>query len=141
MKNRANIRSSVTEKWRYSVPGGILAAVFVALSYSDDGSTVSLGAVFFVGILVGVLSKRHYGTSKGTGVLTGLVGAVPVVWMLGQMLTDVSGLSGPAWFTATATIMTLFVVAFGFALSAVVGEVGARIGGAITGTGPTPDAN
>lgn len=145
MTDGTNNLSSVTENWRYSVPGGVLSAFFVALSYSGQGSNMSLGAVFFIGIIVGFLSKRHYGTSKGTGVLTGLVGAVPVIWILGQMLTATSGLSGPTWFTATGTIMTvpvaIFVGAFGFTLSAVVGEVGARIGGAITKSGPVPDAN
>ena len=145
MKKTTTTLSSATENWKYSIPGGILSAFLVALSYVDSKPDMSIGAVFFIGIIVGFLSKRHYGTSKGTGVLTGLLGAVPVIWILGQMLTATSGLSGPAWFTATGTIMTIlvavFVGAFGFTLSAVLGEVGARIGGAITESGLTPNTN
>ncbi|WP_245708399.1 DUF5518 domain-containing protein [Halohasta litchfieldiae] len=133
---------SVTENWKYSLPGGVLAAIFVALSYGDSKPSLSLGAVFFIGIVVGFLSKRQYGSGKGTGALTGLIGSVPVVWILGQMLTATSGLSGPAWFTAAGTIMTVFIAfcigVFGFALSALIGEAGARIGDAITESNPHP---
>lgn len=142
MVRRTGGLSSITENRRYSLPGGVLAAIFVALSYGDSTSSLSLGAVFFVGIIVGFLSKRHYGSGKGAGALTGLIGAVPVVWILGQMLTATSGLSGPAWFTAAGTLLIVFFIfcigVFSFALSALIGEVGARIGDTITQSNPHP---
>lgn len=136
--------SSITENWRYSLPGGVLAAIFVALSYSESlssmSSSMSLEAVFFIGAIVGLLSKRYYGSSKGTGALTGLIGALPIVWILAQMLTTTSGLSGPAWFIAAGTSMTVLGAlgagVLGFALSALIGEAGARIGGTITKLSP-----
>lgn len=137
--------SAAAENWKYSIPGGLLSAVFVLLSYMESKANMSLGAVFFIGIIVGFLSKRRYGTSKGTGILTGFIGAVPVVWILGQMLTATSGLSGPAWFTVAGTVMAipvaLCVGAFGCLLSAGIGEFGARIGGSITELSSTPDTN
>ncbi|MFC3959388.1 DUF5518 domain-containing protein [Halovivax cerinus] len=138
------IVTDIELNWRYSLPGGVLAATVVALSYAESNSKMSLGAVFFVGIIVGFLSKREYGSSKGTGALTGLIGAVPVVWILAQILTATSGLSGPAWFVAAGTITTVLytlgVGMLGFALSALVGEVGARIGGAFTRSNSQPSA-
>jgi hypothetical protein len=132
---------SITENWRYSLPGGILAAIFVALSYVNSRPDMSLNAVFLVAIVVGFLSKRRYGSSKRTGALTGLVGATPAVWVLARMvLTTTSGLSGPAWFTVAGTVMAAFaflsVGVLALALSTLVGELGARIGGAIANSRP-----
>jgi len=134
-----------TRNRRYSLPGGIVAAVLVALGYLASEPTMSLGAVFFVGILVGFLSKRQYGSSTGTGVVTGVIGALPIGLILVRMLTATAGLSGPAWFTAAGTVLAalaaLCVGVLGVALSALIGEVGARIGGVIPGsTRPSPTA-
>ncbi|WP_435320654.1 DUF5518 domain-containing protein [Haloarchaeobius sp. TZWSO28] len=134
--------AGVTENWRYSLPGGVVAAALVALGYTETAPDVSLGAVLVVGIVVGFLSKRHYGSSKGTGVLTGLIGALPFLLVLGQLLTATSGLAGPAWFTVAGTVMTVFVgiavAVMGFGLSALLGELGARVGGALTSSGAPP---
>lgn len=135
---------NLSASWRYGLVGGVLAVPFVAASYLQTGSSMSLGAVFFGGLLSGFLAARGGETARGVGTRTGLVGATPVLWVGFDLVTATSALSGPGWFVAAGTGLTAVVVVgfclFAFALSGLVGEVGGRVGGWVgdTGEGSTP---
>lgn len=134
--------------WKYALIGGLASLPFTTLSYWQTGSELSLGAVLFGGILAGYLANRAGSESSGVGARVGIVGGLPVLWVLFDVLAATSGLAGPAWFVTGATLLTIgftiVVAVLGFGLAALIGEVGARIGGWLAGQRPdgsTPVAN
>jgi hypothetical protein len=104
--------------------------------------------VLFGGILAGYLANRTGSECRGVGTRVGIVGGLPVLWVLFDVLAATSGLAGPAWFVTGATLLTIgftiVVGVLGFGIAALIGEVGARIGGWLAGQRPdgsTPVAN
>jgi len=137
-----------TTQWKYALIGGLASLPFTTLSYWQTGSELSLGAVLFGGILAGYLATRAGAESSGTGTRVGLLGGLPVLWIVSDILAATSGLDGPAWFVTSATVLTvgftIGVAILGFGIAALIGEVGARIGGWLAGKQPdgsTPVAN
>jgi len=119
----------ISQQWRYALICGILALPFTALSYWQTGSERSLSPIFIGGVLAGYLTTRHTGTGRGVGARVGLVGGLPVLWVLFHLFRAASAVAGPAWFVATATLLTVGVtVVFGFGLSAFIGEIGGKVG-------------
>jgi hypothetical protein len=112
--------------------GIVTSLPFTAVGYWQTGSEVSLAPVIFGGVVAGYLATRRTGECSGVGVRAGLIGGLPIVWMLFDILTATSGLAGPAWFVTRATLLTIgFIVVFavvGFGLSALVGGGGAKVG-------------
>ncbi|HMB50510.1 MAG TPA: DUF5518 domain-containing protein [Natronoarchaeum rubrum] len=129
----------LSEAWQYALLGGLVSIPFTAFGYWQTGSEMSIAPVFFGAILAGFLAQRKTGTRRGVGVRTGLVGGLPVILMLVDLLAVSSGLSGPSWFVASGLVLVIGAAAvFGvlaFALSAFVGAVGARVGGWLAGDG------
>ena len=129
-----------TTPWKYALIGGLASLPFTTLSYWQTGSELSLGAVLFGGILAGYLARRAGGETSGVGTRVGIVGGLPVLWVVFDVLAATSGLAGPAWFVTSATLLTVgctvVVAVVGFGLSALVGEVGTRIGSWVAGNRP-----
>ena len=127
-------------QWKYALIGGLASLPFTTLSYWQSGSELSLGAVLFGGILAGYLAVQAGGELSGVGPRVGLVGGLPVLWVLFDVLAATSGLAGPAWFVTSATLLTVgvtvVVAVLGFGIAALIGEVGARIGGWLAGKQP-----
>jgi hypothetical protein len=129
-----------TTPWKYALIGGLASLPFTTLSYWQTGSELSLGAVLFGGILAGYLAKRADGEVSGVGTRVGIVGGLPVLWVGFDMLVTTGGLAGPAWFVTSATLLaigfTIVVAVVGFGISALIGEVGTRIGSWLAGNRP-----
>jgi len=108
------------------------------VSYWQTGSELSLAPVVLGGLVAGYLATRKTGESDGVGLRTGVIGGLPIVWMLVDVLLGASELAGPSWFVTGATLLTiLFLVALGvvgLGLSALVGGLGAKIGSWVAGT-------
>lgn len=123
---------TVPRLWKYALVGGVASLPLTAFSYWQTGSELSLGAVVFGGGLAGYLATRRDGESNGVGARAGIVGGLPVLWILFDILAATSWLDGPVWFVTSATLLTigftLVVAVLGFGLAALVGEVGARVG-------------
>jgi hypothetical protein len=121
------------DAWRYALVGGLASIPFTALSYLETGSELSLSPVLFGGLLAGYLARRRTGSLDGVGIRAGLVGGLPALAVLAEIVAASSALGGPAWFVVAGSLLTLgFVVTvaiLAFGLSAVLGAVGARIGG------------
>ncbi|MFB6103411.1 MAG: DUF5518 domain-containing protein [Haloplanus sp.] len=77
-------------------------------------------------------SDVREGDTERAGVRAGLIGAVPLLWFLSELLTAASGAAGPVWFRFVAVglgIGTILVAAlFGFGLAALLGALGATMG-------------
>lgn len=127
-------------RWKYALIGGLASLPFTAFSYWQTGSQLSFGAVLFGGILAGYLVRRAGAKSHGVGTRVGIVGGLPVLWILFDILTATSGLAGPAWFLTGATLLTIgftiVVAVLGFGVAALVGEIGARVGSWLAGKQP-----
>jgi hypothetical protein len=121
-----------TARWKYVLIGGLTALPFTALSYWQTGSELSLGAVLCGGILAGYLVTRAGGERSGVGIRVGLVGGLPVLWVLFDVLAATSALGGPTWFVTSATVLTIgytiVVAILGFGMAALIGEAGTRVG-------------
>jgi len=134
-----------TTRWKYALVGGLASLPFTTLSYWQTGSELSLGAVLFGGILAGYLVERAGGESSGVGTRAGLVGGLPVFWVLFDVLVATSGLAGPAWFVTSANLLaigfTVVVAVLGFGFAALVGELGARVGSWLAGKRPGRSAS
>lgn len=128
---------SGTTQWKYALLGGLASLPFTTLSYWQTGSELSLGAVVVGGILAGLLVTRAGVESTGVGMQVGIIGGLPVLWVLVDVLAATSGLAGPVWFVAGATLLTigfaLGLALLGFAIAGLLGEVGVRIGSRLAG--------
>jgi hypothetical protein len=121
------------DKWRYAFFGVVLSLPLTLVGYWQSGSELSLSPVLLGGILAGYLAARATGTSYGVGYRVGAIGGLPGLLFLVDLPDAMAALGGPEWFVAVGTAfgvvfagIAVFVVV-GF--SALVGELGARIGG------------
>ncbi|WP_197409702.1 DUF5518 domain-containing protein, partial [Haloferax profundi] len=83
-------------------------------------------------------ATRRTGESTGVGVRTGLVGALPVLWMLFDMFGTIRVLPNPLWFSAVLVGLALVVAVLAFGLAALGGAVGSRLGSWVAGGPQTP---
>ncbi len=121
------------DTWRYGLLGGVLSLPLTLVGYWQSGSELSLSPVLLCGILAGYLAGRATGASHGVGYRVGAIGGLPGLLFLGDLPGAMAALDGPEWFVAVGTAFgvvfacTALFVVVGF--SALVGELGARIGG------------
>ncbi|WP_255195939.1 DUF5518 domain-containing protein [Halorarius litoreus] len=125
---------SLPDTWRYALVGGLVSIPFTAASYLETGSELSLSAVLVGGFLAGYLAECRTGTSTGVGVRAGVVGALPALWLLVDMLETVGSLSNPLWFSAALVALALAVTGLAFVLGGLGGELGAMVGSWAAGT-------
>ncbi|MDS0280820.1 DUF5518 domain-containing protein [Haloarcula onubensis] len=125
----SGLRRRLSARWRYALLGGLVALPFTALSYAQSGEELKLGAVFWAALLVGYLARRRGLSGTPVGARAGLVGALPVLWQVGDIATFVVGLGGPAWFRTVQLAVVAVVVPLAFGLAAVAGALGGRLGG------------
>jgi hypothetical protein len=73
------------------------------------------------------------GARHGVGYRVGAIGGLPGLLFLVDLPEAMTALGGPEWFIAAGTAFTIVIVGTGLllmlGLSAVVGELGARVGG------------
>lgn len=124
---------SIGSKWRYALVGGALSLPFTLTSYWQTGSGLSVAPVFFAGLLAGYLAKRRLGTARGVGARAGLIGGLPVLWLLADVLPYILGLPNPAWFTAVSVLAAVVTAILGIGLTALFGEIGGRLGSRLSG--------
>jgi hypothetical protein len=115
----------LTEMWKYALIGGLLAVPFTALEAWRSPENMAPGMVAFGSVLAGYLIKRRGGNSTATGLRAALVGGLPLLWALGDLLWSVPNIPNPLWFQAVGVGMML---AFGGVMLAVVAVFGAFAG-------------
>lgn len=132
------LRIELNTRWKYALVGGFASIPMTTASYWQTGSEISVSGVLLGGLLAGYLAKRKLGSSHGVGLRAGFVGALPVLWVVYNVLRAATALSGPTWFILSGiglTVLTLAAFAvLSVGLSGIVGEVGGRIGGWLAGS-------
>jgi hypothetical protein len=115
----------MTESWKYALIGGLLALPFTALEAWRSPENITLGMVVLGSMLAGYLIKRRGGSSTATGLRAALIGGLPTVWALGELLWAVPNIPNPPWFQVVGIGM---ILAFGGVMLAVVAIFGALAG-------------
>lgn len=134
MPRIAFLQRYVSSTWKCALVGGITSIPLTVGLYwlSGIGDELSLNMVFVGGLIAGFLAKTR-GTdanASAAGIRAGIVGAFPGLWFLVDVSEAATALSGPLWFRTTAITLiagTIVVVLFG--LGALVGLLGAKVGG------------
>jgi hypothetical protein len=136
----------ITDTWKYALVGGIVSLPLTLWQYwqSGLGSEFSLDMVFVGGLTAGYLAARApTETSTGSvGLRAGVIGALPGLSLVGDLLHAAVGWASPLWFRAVAVVLLAGGVSLVlFAFGGLVGAVGAKIGGWVAvkaGTNRTP---
>ena len=138
----------VTETWKYALIGGIASLPLTVGLYwrSGMGSEFSLNMVFFGGLFAGYLANAAATETDGSsvGFRAGVVGGLPGLWLVVDLLEAAIAWSSPLWFRVVA--VSMLVVGFTTALlgfAGFVGLLGAKVGGWLakkTGAHRTPPA-
>lgn len=115
----------LTETWTYALAGGLLALPFIALEVWRSPERIALGMLLVGSVLAGYLIKRRGGNSTATGLRAALIGGLPLLWALGELLWAVPNVPNPPWFRAVSVATAL---AFGGLMLAVVAAFGALAG-------------
>lgn len=126
---------SISDKWKYALIGGLVSIPFTTASYWQSGSEMSITPVLVGGLLAGYLAKRRLGECRGVGARAGLVGGLPVLWILIDILPVVLGISNPRWFTVVSVGVALGITILGVGMAALLGEIGGRLGGWLAARG------
>lgn len=119
---------------RHGLVGGVLGGVLtVAWNWPFDAAFVSLALVAVGGLLAGHLTRRDGSRRDRAGLVAGIVGTLPVgVAFVGPLSVTVSG-----WLSAGAVglsfVVTPLALGFLFGTGALLGVVGARVGGWVAG--------
>jgi hypothetical protein len=136
----------VTETWKYALVGGIASIPLTIGLYwqSGMGSEFSLNMVFFGGLFAGYLVSAAATETDGSsvGFRAGVVGGLPGLWLLVDLLEAAVAWSSPLWFrvVATSTLAVGFATIL-LAFAGFVGFLGAKVGGWLarkTGAQRTP---
>lgn len=120
----------VDEAWRYALVGGLVSIPLTGGLYwlSGAGNELSFNAVLLGGLLAGYLAPTAV-DSTAAGIRAGVIGSLPGLWLLGDVLAAATALTGPTWFRVTGVGMA--AVAFSgvvFGLGALAGGVGGVVG-------------
>jgi len=121
--------SRLSMTWKYALFGGLAALPFVAASYWQTGSHLSLNAVFWGGLLAGYMVKRRGRESTPVGLRAGIVGSLPALWFVVEGASLVREFSQPVWFDAVQFVALLGLVVVSLLFGAIVGALGGRLGG------------
>ena len=115
----------MTETRKYALIGGLLALPFTMLEAWRSPENIALGMLVLGSVLAGYLIKRRGGNSTETGLRAALIGGLPLLLALGELLWAVPNVPNPLWFQAVGVGM---IVASGGVMLAVVGACGALAG-------------
>ena len=119
----------LTETWTYALVGGLLALPFTALEVWQSPESITLGAVVVGSIFAGYLIKRRGGNSTATGLRAALIGGIPALWALNELLQAIPNIPNPPWFQAVSVGMALAFGGLMLVVAAVFGALAGRFGG------------
>jgi hypothetical protein len=124
----------ISATWTYALVGGIASLPFTIGVNWESGmsSEFSLSMVFYGGMLAGYLAgaAATETSSSSVGFRAGVVGGLPGLWLVGELLVAALTWASPLWFRVAAVSLLgggFTALMLGFA--GLVGLVGAKLGG------------
>ena len=116
--------------WRLALLAGLASIpVTLVLNWQDPTGPWDASAVALAALVAGYLAKRRGLKGSTVGFRTGVVGAVPVLWSVADVVAFVLGLTQPAWFTAVQLTVLALLIPVLTGLVAVVGAIAGMAGG------------
>jgi len=133
------LRSSPT--WRFALVAGLVSIpLTLVLNWQNPSGPWDASAVALAALVAGYLAKRRGLNGSTVGFRTGVVGAVPVLWSVADVVPHVLGLTQPTWFTAVQLTVLILAVPVLVGLVAVVGALAGLIGGWLAERGGHPQS-
>nr|WP_255682155.1 DUF5518 domain-containing protein [Natrinema sp. SYSU A 869] len=109
--------------------GGLVAFPFTTVAYWQTGSEIGLWPVVFGGLLAGYLYEGPSAVRSRVGFRAGLIGALPMLWFLGDALWLVHvEIGGSIALRSFQTAIAVVIVAAMFAFTGLAAMVGSRVG-------------
>jgi len=116
--------------WRYALLAGLPIAAVATYGYVQTGSDIELSGLAVFALITGYVAKTNGLEATPVGLRAGLVATTPVaLWSLGELVLSVGNFSQPRWFAGVQVLMSVFVFGLVLTVGALVGMLGARIGG------------
>lgn len=115
------------ESWRLALRWGLLSVPFTAYGYWQSGDLLDLTPVLVAALLAGYFLDAGLDGDR-VGARVGLVGALPVLWMVADGVTAVLSIANPVWFTVALVGVVGGVASLGVCLSVFTGLVGSKLG-------------
>jgi hypothetical protein len=136
----------MTETWKYALIGGIASLPLTIGLYwqSGMGDELSVNMVFFGGLLAGYLASTAATETDGAsvGFRAGVVGSLPGLWLVVDLLEAAIAWSSPLWFRVVAvSVLTVGFTIVLLVFAGLVGLLGAKVSGWLakkTGAQRTP---
>ncbi|WP_135851183.1 DUF5518 domain-containing protein [Halorussus salinus] len=118
-----------SDTWSYALAGGGISLLLGTVSYWQTGVELALLPILVGGVVAGYLQQRRLGERDNAGFVAGVLGALPVLWVVYGVVTTAFGLSNPLWFSVVFVSMAVGATVVVLGLSGCIGSVGARLGG------------
>ena len=116
------------ETWRFAVAFGLASVPFTTYAYWRSAHHLDLVPVFLCGLFAGYLYAGPPSSARRVGARTGLVGALPALWLGYDALSMALTIENPAWFTVVLVVFSVGLVVVAVGLSAFLGAAGAVVG-------------
>jgi hypothetical protein len=124
-----SLQFELSKTWQCALIGGLVPALFTLVDVLRSASNITFHGLFLGGAVAGYLVKRHGGTGSAAGVRAGLIGGIPVLWSLKELLVAIPTIPNPLWFRVVGVGMALAVGVLLLLLPMVVGGLAGRFGG------------
>lgn len=134
MSFRKSIPVLSDETWKYAIIIGLASTPFTTIRYwrSLNGYSHPVVPVLFAGLLGGALAHRREMDERRLGVRIGVVGALPALWPVLDLLVFIFGLTQPRWFRVIQIMLLVVFIVLLAGLFGLVGMVGAILGNWLT---------
>ncbi|WP_126662825.1 DUF5518 domain-containing protein [Haloterrigena salifodinae] len=117
------------DSWRYAIVGGLASLPFTTVTYWQTGSEIGLLPVVFGGLVAGYLYEGPSAVRSRVGFRAGLIGLLPALWMLVDILWFVHvELGGPVVSRVLQTVLAIVAVVTMFVFAGLAAIIGSRIG-------------
>jgi hypothetical protein len=124
-----SLQFELSTTWKCALVGGLVPAAFTVTEVLESASDITFHGLLLGGVVAGYLVKRHGGTGTAAGARAGLVGGVPALWSLKELLVAIPTIPNPLWFQVVAVGMALVVGVVLLGLPMAVGALAGRFGG------------
>jgi len=122
------LQFELSKTWKCALIGGLVPALFT-VSEVLESSDITFHGLFLGGVVAGYLVKRHGGTGTAAGIRAGLIGGIPALWSLRELLVAIPTIPNPLWFQVVGVGLALVAGVLLLVLPMVVGGLAGRFGG------------